>query len=163
MTTKAVYTWRPRTEFNIDAQVAGEELARIKGHNSGDLTPDMVVKAAEDAKSPLHSVFEWDDAKAAQQQRMSTAKLLIRSVVVTVAPANTNTAESVNVSVSSAANAGGAGPARVVTEAELHQQRVQRGWEGLDQWVKTYGNLPEFTQVAGVLGVLVSQRPAKAA
>jgi hypothetical protein len=151
--SNSVYTWRPRTEFKVDAQVAGEELAKIKGHNSGDLTPEMVVKAAQDVKSPLHAVFEWDDAKAAQEQRLTQARLLIRSVVVTVTPANDSAPQPVSATLTSAP--GGTGSAHVVTEAELHQAKVKRGWDGLDQWLKTYGALPEFAQVAGVLGALM--------
>jgi len=161
--TKSVYQWRPRTKFDIDAQVAGEELDRIKGHNSGDLTPDMVIKAAEDTKSPLHGVFEWDDSKAAHQHRLTVAGQLIRSIVVTITPASDAAPKPINVTITPAASGGGTAAARVVSEAELHAQRVERGWADLDKWIRTYGALPEFAQVAGVVQVLSAQRPSKAA
>jgi hypothetical protein len=45
----------------------------------------------------------------------------------------------------------------------LRQRKIERGWSALDGWTKEYGSLPEFAQVAGVLSVMVAQRPAKAA
>ena len=53
-----------------------DELNQAHGH----LTPDLVVQAATDEKSPLHPVFEWDDGKAAHQHRLWQARKLIRSV-----------------------------------------------------------------------------------
>lgn len=161
--SKSVYQWRPRTRFTIDPQVAGEELEKIKGHNSGDITPDMVVAAASETTSPLHALFEWNDAKAAQQQRLYVAGLLIKSVVVTVLPANDSEPKAVNVTVRSSTAPAGAAAARVVSEAELQAQRVEKGWAELDRWLKTYGALHEFAQVAGVVNVLTAQRQSKAA
>jgi hypothetical protein len=142
-------------KFNIDPQIAGAELDKIKGHNSGEITPEAVVKAAEPATSPLHALFEWDDAKAAVQQRLTTANLLIRSIVVTVTSAGPQAPQPINVSVTAAPASGGTASARVVSEAELHQAKVQRGWEELGKWLKTYSTLPEFEQIGGVVQALL--------
>lgn len=157
----SVYTWRPRTKFNIDAQVAGEELAKIKGHNSGDLSPEMVVNAAKEPSSPLHAVFEWDNDKAAHQHRLTTAGLLIRSIVVTVTPANDSSPKPVSAIVTPAP--AGGGTAAVVSEAELHKKKFDRGLKALDEWIATYGGMPEFAQVAAVLGALMPKKESKAA
>lgn len=45
---------------------------------NGTLTPGMVVDAARDETSPLHECFEWDDAKAGEQYRLTQAAHLIR-------------------------------------------------------------------------------------
>lgn len=50
----------------------------------GRLTPDAVVADAADPNSPLHDAFEWDDSKAAQAYRIEQARVLIRSVEVTI-------------------------------------------------------------------------------
>ncbi len=47
--------------------------------NDGRLLPSEVVAAAEDEASPLHDCFEWDDSKAAYQQRLGRARDLIVS------------------------------------------------------------------------------------
>jgi hypothetical protein len=59
------------------------ELQRIAVRNGGILLPGKVVEAARFKSSPLHSQFEWDDAKAAHSHRLWQARQLIR-VVVTV-------------------------------------------------------------------------------
>lgn len=61
-------------------EVKLRELARKHGR----LTPSLVLKEAQSPKSPLHSFFEWDDGRAAEAYRLTQARLLIRSVEVTV-------------------------------------------------------------------------------
>lgn len=51
---------------------------------SGNLSPAAVVADAEEINSPLHDFFEWDDSAAAQQYRLSQARLLIRRVKIEV-------------------------------------------------------------------------------
>lgn len=51
---------------------------------SAPITPERVVKAAENRRSPLHACFEWDNTKAAAAYRLEQARTLIRSVEVTV-------------------------------------------------------------------------------
>jgi hypothetical protein len=48
------------------------------------LTPDDVIKAAQDKESPLHAQFEWDNTAAAHAYRQAQARELIRSFRVTV-------------------------------------------------------------------------------
>jgi len=60
------------------------ELTRLAAENDGRLTPDNVVDAAQNAASPLHSWFEWDDDAAAHMYRVEQARHLIRSVRVNV-------------------------------------------------------------------------------
>lgn len=49
----------------------------------GTITPALVVAESVDPLAPLHDRFEWDDAKAAQRDRETTAARLIRQVHVT--------------------------------------------------------------------------------
>jgi len=67
---------------NGSAQVVGEALDKVRSTYGGMLTPTVVVKAARPKRSALHSYFEWDDTKAAQQYRLGQAGDLIRVVVV---------------------------------------------------------------------------------
>ena len=55
-----------------------DELNQAHGH----LTPDLVLAAAADEQSPIHSIFEWDDGKAGHQHRLWQARHLIRSVKI---------------------------------------------------------------------------------
>jgi hypothetical protein len=55
------------------------ELAKLS-RRRGFLTPQQVVAAAKDQKSPLHGCFTWDDSKAAHAHRLWQARELIASV-----------------------------------------------------------------------------------
>lgn len=65
----------------VDAQTAGEELARIRDER-GSVRPIDVVDEARPEDAPLHPVFEWDDQAAAESWRKEQARHLIRSVHV---------------------------------------------------------------------------------
>jgi hypothetical protein len=65
----------------IDAQVAGEELARIQARD-GQLQASVVVEEARPSEAPLHPAFEWRDKVAAEQYRVWQARNLIRAVHV---------------------------------------------------------------------------------
>lgn len=76
------YNFRRGAEIDcVDAQTAGEELARIT-EQCGGLTPAVVVDESRPDNAPLHPVFEWDDAIAAELHRQHQADTLIRSVQV---------------------------------------------------------------------------------
>jgi len=66
------------------AQVYGEELEKIAAENGGVLTPDSVVKAAENEDSPLHDHFDWNDSSAAEKFRLAQARQMINHIEITV-------------------------------------------------------------------------------
>lgn len=51
------------------------ELMKLAKH--GRLTPDEVVREAEDPDSPLHEYFTWEDSVAGAKWRRHQARLLI--------------------------------------------------------------------------------------
>lgn len=55
-----------------------DELRRLHDTNGGKLTPEVVVKAATPARSPLHTRFEWDNTVAGHKFRLLQAADLIR-------------------------------------------------------------------------------------
>jgi len=57
------------------------ELKKIAKANGGLLQPNAVVEAARPESSPLHSRFEWNDGKAAEEYRIWQARQLIRVTV----------------------------------------------------------------------------------
>ena len=65
----------------FNPQQIGECLDRIRIKH-GHLKPEVVVSYAKPDESPLHRVFEWDDAAAAEEYRLIQARTLVRSVVV---------------------------------------------------------------------------------
>src|SRR4051812_6293981 len=61
-----------------------QTLLALADKNGGLLQPEEVVESARDRGSPLHAVFEWNNAKAAHEHRLSTARSLIRMVRIEV-------------------------------------------------------------------------------
>ena len=60
-------------------------LAELTVAGDGRLTPEAVVRDAEDPHSPLHAkIFRESDREAAYQHRLDLARQLIRSVRVNV-------------------------------------------------------------------------------
>ena len=51
-------------------------ISRLK--RDGKLTPSGILAMAKKEDSPLHKLFEWDDAKASQEYRLIQARQLIK-------------------------------------------------------------------------------------
>jgi hypothetical protein len=75
-----IYKFRDGAHLTGDAQKVGERLAALEA--SGRLTAKAVVQEARSDDSPLHPLFEWDDAKAADKYRIAHAGHVIRCVTV---------------------------------------------------------------------------------
>lgn len=74
---KYKYSWT--RGYAVDAQVVGEIVEKLPQR-----TADELLKAASSSRSPLHSQFEWDDTRAAQQYRLVQARVMISSLRVEV-------------------------------------------------------------------------------
>jgi len=81
-----IYKWNSLSKRTITAQVAGEELDRIY-QKHGIVNSMLVLDESRNEGAVLHGEFEWDDAIAAEQFRLSQASGIIRAVV-TVAGTN---------------------------------------------------------------------------
>ena len=137
---------RPRA----DPQQIGEALEEIRLGNGGQLHPGAVVESARDAKSPLHSHFEWDDRKAAELHRMDQARALIRSIRVIddedrVRPAF--------LSIRADDGVGYRRFADVVSSPDLRQRLLEQAQRDLDAWTQRYRELREIVEM-----VLPAQR-----
>lgn len=89
MKKKTVVGWKDgyTKSGKVDAQAAHREMERIRKAQGGDISPESVVDAARNSRSPLHGGFEWDDTVAAESHRRDQARTMIRSLVVTYADA----------------------------------------------------------------------------
>lgn len=76
----AAYQWKRGSFMSGDAQKAGEVCEMLE--RRGDLTPQALVEESRPDDAPLHSMFEWDDAQAAEKYREVQAGQIIRSVEV---------------------------------------------------------------------------------
>jgi hypothetical protein len=84
------YIWASGSRFaksTLAPQVAGVELERLQQEHGGRITPVDVVEAARPVGTPLHPVFEWDDARAGELYRVDQARHVIGAIRV-VQPRN---------------------------------------------------------------------------
>lgn len=76
------YEWAQGSRVDGDPEIAGEICARLE--KEGRLSAKELVNESRDENSPLHDMFEWDDAIAAEKYREVQASKIIRSIVVKV-------------------------------------------------------------------------------
>ncbi len=77
-----IYKFAPSSGFSGNAENAYLELEDIREQNGGRLQPRNIVDVARNKNSSLHTHFEWDDTKAADEHRKNTARRLVRSIVI---------------------------------------------------------------------------------
>jgi hypothetical protein len=73
-----VYSWKRGAArcAKVPAEVFGAVLDKVGKRN----TAAQVVEAATSVDSPIHGMFEWDDALAGHEYRLEQARLYIRSI-----------------------------------------------------------------------------------
>lgn len=132
----------------IDAQVAGDELERIRTFNNGRLEGRAVVEAARPKTSPLHPAFEWSDKKAADAWRLEQAGHLIRVIEVIVDKPNGETAPTrAFVSVVRDTDRSYTSTAHALSDADLRQQVLDSAWRELEAWRQHHAELIEFAKI----------------
>lgn len=70
-----IYSWK-EFGYRVNANTVGREFEKIEAEY-GKVTNEYVVQSATPEDSPLHSIFEWDDAVAGHKYRLSQATKLI--------------------------------------------------------------------------------------
>lgn len=74
---KYKYSWS--RGFSVKAQVFGEFYYSLKKR-----TPEELVKAARNKRSPVHRLFEWNDRAAAHEHRLIQARVMVNSLQVEI-------------------------------------------------------------------------------
>ena len=77
-----VYSWK-MYQYSVPADVAGKEFEKIE-KEYGKVTSELLLQNAEPEESPLHELFEWDDAVAGRKYRLSQATNIIINLAVEV-------------------------------------------------------------------------------
>ena len=75
------YAWKEGVRFKSDPNVTGQLLETIRDR-FGEVTPELVLKEAQNEYSVIHNDFQWDDEKAATLYRLDTARRIIRNLRV---------------------------------------------------------------------------------
>ena len=61
-----------------------KRIEEMSAENGGRVTPEELVADGENATSPLHEAFEWDDEIAGPQYRLLQARQMLRVLKVEV-------------------------------------------------------------------------------
>lgn len=76
---KKDYKYKWSRAFSVSAQIFGDFYYGLKRR-----TPEALVAAAKAKNCPAHSLFEWNDRKAAHEQRLILARVMINSLQVEI-------------------------------------------------------------------------------
>lgn len=123
-----------------------EEIERQHGR----LTPALVVEDARDPTSPLHDKFTWDQAVAAEQHLLTQARLLIRSVRVSVLidDVRVSAVKYVRDPHAAAKEQGYRSVVRIRTDREMAQATLLQELDRLDAVLMRVRRLAEVLNVA---------------
>jgi len=153
------YRWAPGrhiSETMIPAQLAGETFDGLQRDNGGRLTARIVVDAARPSAAPLHSAFEWDDARAAELQREWQARHLLSAIRVVRPSSDPQTPTLIHAFVNLEESRGadierGYIPiARVYAEPDLLRQAIARAAAELRSFENRYA---EFEAIVSAVKV----------
>ena len=70
-------------QFRVSADIVGAEMERIESRD-GQVTSKSLLEAGRPDGSVLHSLFEWDDSKAAELYRLKQATDVITHIHIVV-------------------------------------------------------------------------------
>ena len=146
--TRVIYGWRPGSRVSLDAQKAGEALARLQKGKNDLLEPSDIVEAARDGKSVLHTHFEWDDTVAAEAYRCDQARELVRSLTIDISRSNLETKPvRAFVNVEAGGERGYTSTVTAMSSADLRKQVIERAWSELEAWRRRHAELTELGRI----------------
>lgn len=70
-------------QFRVSADIVGAEMERIEARD-GQVTSKSLLDAGRPEESVLHSLFEWDDSKAAELYRLRQATDVITHIHIVI-------------------------------------------------------------------------------
>ncbi len=164
MRTKITYAIEPDEIIVLpnaklfDVQKVGEALAAISSAHGGQLRPEDIVEARNPAHA-LHRHFEWDDAKAAHQHRLETARRLVRVIRVERGPNEMRRA------YLNTWNDQGHRSYRtiddIIASQSLKDQILEQAEEDLAAWQRRYSDLVEICNLVEAARVALRRRRGK--
>jgi hypothetical protein len=153
-TPKLGYDWARKWYADADANAVGhriEAIAKKSGTAFEMAPPKAIVDDARKKTSPLHPLFTWDDAAAAEEWRVQEARQLVKNLVrVVIREESDGEPERVRAFVSVKDEEGNRGYVTTVlaaSEPALRRQMVEDALNGLRAWRARYKELSELRPV----------------
>jgi hypothetical protein len=104
-----------------------------------------VVKAARSKSSPIHSLFEWSDARAAEMFREEQARDYVRSLVVVIEHNGEELA--MPVAVSFGPGEGYTSTEVAMSSTQLRARLIQQALDEAESWRDRYRHLKELATI----------------
>lgn len=144
------YRWKAGRSKGGDVQKIGQQLQSLVDRHGDRLTAPMVVDAARPKTAPLHSMFEWNDDKAAEMYRRWQARDLMSTIEVVVTEGEPPTPMFVNVveRVGDEDMRGYVTTARVLSDPVLTAQVLEKASDAIEAFRDRFGRFKELARVA---------------
>ena len=84
---KRKYEWNDDYRLKLDANIVGGVLEQLEKKDGG-ITAVAFLDASRPEDSPTHSIFEWNDTKAAESWRLHQSRTTINALRVTYTDSN---------------------------------------------------------------------------
>jgi hypothetical protein len=145
----AVYRWKPAAHVSIDAQLAGEELERIKLAHNGRLEAEFVVdEMLGDERNVLRGHFTLDVEQAARERWLDQAGHLIRCIELMPSPEMPEaTPIRAFVSVVDEEERFYVSTVDALSDPGLRAQVLSQAWRELEAWRQRHAELTEFAKI----------------
>lgn len=149
----AKYEWRDGAWLHgggakLNPNPVGLHLELLRKKSKGELTPQDVVDDAKHNNSPLHSFFEWNDGKAAEQHRLAQARSLIRAVVaVYVQPDKPAQRVQAFVHIPERGAPHYRSTHHAMSQRKTRELILRQAWREFQSWRRKYERLEEFSDL----------------
>jgi len=141
-----VYSWKT-FQYSVSADVAGKEFEKIE-KKYGKVTSELLLQNAEPIESPLHELFEWDDAVAGRKYRLSQATNIIINLAVEVEKEQKPKKIRAYYNVSDTEKKGRFINAETAfSNPDTKEIILKRAYREMQSFVQKYENLTEFAPV----------------
>lgn len=145
---KRQYSWNDDYKLSIDPNIVGGVLEKLE-EEKGKVTADDFLDFSRPEDSPTHSIFEWDDTKAAELWRHQQSRTTINALRIEYT--NTNS-EQVKVSAFIRTNPTGSRTAyenihSALTEKEKREIVLKRIQAELDSFIIRNRHIEELADM----------------
>jgi hypothetical protein len=144
-----------RIKGSVDPVMA--ELEKIRHRHRGKLTPEAVVEAAKNPKSPIHRHFEWNNSKAGHAHRLHQARILISAVIVI----RSDTAP-IRAFVHVTHELGYRDTEEALRDSEMREVVLARALREAEQWQARYERYAELAEIVKAIKRTSSKYSRKA-
>lgn len=124
-------------------QLLKAELDKLEAER-GVINPRDLVDVARPEDSPIHDLFEWDNAKASEQWRTEQARSLIQSVKVEIMGRKTNAYFNCQVEVNGTDVRGYFGAGTVLSTEDMANQVLVNAIREIKFWQAKYKDIFEL-------------------